>query len=179
MDIAHRQSVAILCLLHKIRCNPMHPLNDSVPGLYVPARVTCGAQVAHRYTYAPPRCRTSQYSRTFVPLSVSLWNDLADTVFGGVWLAGLKSRASDFFIGLSCCIPTISAVKQAKRNKEINVARLCKTNPKRLYSYINERRLVRDNVGSLKHPLAKLSPLTMTWPPLSTHTSVQCSPTNN
>ena len=30
------------------------------------------------------------------------------------------------------------AVKQAKRNKEINVARLCKTNPKGFYSYINE-----------------------------------------
>ena len=36
-------------------------------------------------------------------------------------------------------------MKQAKRNKEINVARLCKTNPKGFYSYINERRIVRDN----------------------------------
>ena len=34
------------------------------------------------------------------------------------------------------------AVKQAKRNKEINVARLCKTNPKGFYSYINERRII-------------------------------------
>ena len=30
------------------------------------------------------------------------------------------------------------SVKQAKRNKEINVARLCKTNPKDCHSYINE-----------------------------------------
>ena len=37
------------------------------------------------------------------------------------------------------------AVKQAKRNEEINVARLCKTNPKGFYSYINERRRTRDN----------------------------------
>ena len=42
------------------------------------------------------------------------------------------------------------AVKQDKRNREINVARLCKTNPKGFYSYINERRIVRDNVGPLK-----------------------------
>ena len=48
--------------------------------------------VAHRYTYAPPRCRTSQYRMTFVPLSVSLWNDLVDPVFDGVGLAGFKSR---------------------------------------------------------------------------------------
>ena len=34
------------------------------------------------------------------------------------------------------------AVKQAERNKEINVARLYKTNHKGFYSYINERRIV-------------------------------------
>ena len=39
---------------------------------------------AHRYTYAPPRCRTSQYHKTFISLSVSLWNDLSDPVFDGV-----------------------------------------------------------------------------------------------
>ena len=44
------------------------------------------------------------------------------------------------------------AVKQAKHNKEINVARLCKTNPKGFYSYINERIIVRYNVGPLKTP---------------------------
>ena len=43
----------------------------------MPAWVTRGALVTHRYTYAPPRCRTLQYSRTFIPFSVSLWNDLA------------------------------------------------------------------------------------------------------
>ena len=83
-DIAHHRSVAVLCILYKIRCNPMHPLNGALPGPYVPVLVTRGALVAHRYTYSPPRCRTSQYSKTFVPLSVSLWNDLADPVFDGV-----------------------------------------------------------------------------------------------
>ena len=107
-DIAHRRSVAVLCMYAlKIRCNPMHPLNDALPGPHVPVRVRCGVLVAHRYTYAPPRCRTSQYHRTFVPISVSLWNDLADPVFDGVGLMGFKSRANGFFIGLSCSIPTI------------------------------------------------------------------------
>ena len=77
----------------------MHPLNDPLPGPYVPVRVTLGALVAYRYTYAPPRCRTSQYRRTFVPLSVYLWNDLADLVFDGVGLAGFKSRANFSFVG--------------------------------------------------------------------------------
>ena len=92
-DIAHRRSVAVLCML-TIRCNPVHPLNGALPGPYVPVRVTRGALVAHRYTYAPPPCRTSQYNRTFIPLSVSLWNHLANPVFDGVGLAGFKSRAS-------------------------------------------------------------------------------------
>ena len=44
-----------------------------------------------------------------------------------------------------------------KRNKEINVARLCKTNPKCFfYSYINERRIIRDNVGPLKTPTGQI-----------------------
>ena len=89
-DNTHRRSVAVLCLLYKIRCNPVHPLNGALPGPYVLVRVTRGALVAHRYTYAPPRCRTSQYNRTFIPLSVSLWNDLANPVFDGVGLAGFN-----------------------------------------------------------------------------------------
>ena len=87
----HRRSVAVL---YKIRCNQVHPLNGALPGPYVPARVTRGALVAHRYINAPPRCRTLQYSRTFIPFSVSLWNDLANPVFDGVGLAGFKSRAN-------------------------------------------------------------------------------------
>ena len=66
-DIAYRRSVAVLCILYEIRCNPVHPLNGALPGPYVPVLVTRGALVAHRYTYAPPRCRTSQYSRTLFP----------------------------------------------------------------------------------------------------------------
>ena len=93
-DISHRRSVAVLCMLYKIRCNLVHPLNGALPRPYVPARVTRGAMVAHRYTYAPPRCRTLQYSRTFIPFSVSLWNDLANHVFDGVGLAGFMSRVN-------------------------------------------------------------------------------------
>ena len=106
-DIAHRRSVAVLCMLYKIICNPVHPLNGAVPGPYVPVRVTRAALVAHWYTYARPRCRTLQYSRTFIALSVSLWNDLANPVFDGVGLAGFEEQGRCFFIGLSCSIPTI------------------------------------------------------------------------
>ena len=34
-DIAHHRSVAVLCMLYKIRCKEMHPLNGALPGPYV------------------------------------------------------------------------------------------------------------------------------------------------
>ena len=94
-DISHRRSVAVLCTLHKIRYNPVHPLNGALPGPYVPARVTRGAMVARFCSEAVHKCTDVQpESRTFIPFSVSLWNDLANPVFDGVGLAGFKSRAN-------------------------------------------------------------------------------------
>ena len=54
-DISSRRSVALSFMLYKIRCNPMHPLYGAFSWPYVPVRVTRGALVTHRYTYAPPR----------------------------------------------------------------------------------------------------------------------------
>ena len=97
-EITHRRSVAVRCMLYKVRCNPVHTLNGALPGPYVPVWVTRGSLVAHRYTYSPLRCRTSQYSMTFISLSVSLSNDLANPVFDGVGLAGFKSRSNAFSV---------------------------------------------------------------------------------
>ena len=66
----------------------MHHLSSALPLPYVPALVALDALVAHSHSFAPPRCRTSQYRRTFVPLSVSHWNYLSDHVFDGGELAG-------------------------------------------------------------------------------------------
>ena len=72
----------------------MNPLYGVLPGPYPPARGTRGTLVAPPYTYAPPVCRTSQYHMTFIHLSVSLWNDLGDSLFNAVELAGFKSRSN-------------------------------------------------------------------------------------
>ena len=39
-DLAHRRSVAVLCILYKIWCNPKHPLYGALPVPYVPVCVT-------------------------------------------------------------------------------------------------------------------------------------------
>ena len=93
-NISHRQSLAVLCMLYKNRCNPVHPLNGALPGPHVLAQVTRSALVAHWYTYAPPRCRTLQSSCIFIPFLVSLWNNLANPIFDGVGLVGFKGRAN-------------------------------------------------------------------------------------
>ena len=69
-DISRRGSVAVLCMLYKIRCNPMHPLNGALPGLYVAVRDTRSALVTHRYAAA--RRRTSVALGFYSPLSVHL-----------------------------------------------------------------------------------------------------------
>ena len=38
-DLAHRQSLAVLKMLYKIRYNSMHPLYGALPEPYVPVRV--------------------------------------------------------------------------------------------------------------------------------------------
>ena len=65
-DIPHCRSMTVLCILYKIRCNLKHPLNGALPGLYVPVWVTRSALVRLHL------CTTSQYGRTFIPLSVLL-----------------------------------------------------------------------------------------------------------
>ena len=66
-NLAHRRSVAQLCMLFKIKSNPMHPLSGALPLPYEPACVTRGALVAHGHSFAPPRCRTSQYRKAVCP----------------------------------------------------------------------------------------------------------------
>ena len=71
--------------------------------LYLDRMCQCGytrCSGCNRYAHAPPRRRTSQYRRIFIPLSVSLWTDFAELLFNGVGLEGFRSRANDF-IGLS------------------------------------------------------------------------------
>ena len=93
-------------MLYKIRSNPMHLFYGALPVPYLPVWVTRGALVAHQYTYAPPRCRTSQYRRTIIHLSISLWNYLAP-VFDGVGLAGFKSMVNAFLLDWAALSPFV------------------------------------------------------------------------
>ena len=99
-DLAHRRSVAVLCMLYKIRCNPTHPLYGALPVPCVPVLVTRCAVIAHRFTYAPPRCRSSQYRRTLFPCQY-LRGTILVTPCSMVWDWRVSRAGPMPFIGLA------------------------------------------------------------------------------
>ena len=75
----------------------MHPLYGAIPVPYVPMRNTRDALVDIGILIRLSAAYKSA-QRTFIHLSVSLWNDLADPVFDGVGLVGFMSRANAFLL---------------------------------------------------------------------------------
>ena len=75
-DNSHRQSVVVLCMLYKNRCNRKHPLCGALPVPCVPVRVTRGDLIAHRYTFAPLSCEPRSTAGLLFPsqyLSGMIW----------------------------------------------------------------------------------------------------------
>ena len=99
--IAHGRAVAVISMLYKIKCNPMHSLYGALPVPYAPVRVTLCALVAHRYTYAPPPRTTSYF---FFPLTVSV-EQSSDTVYSMMW----DWRVSVLFYWPKLLAPFLSA----------------------------------------------------------------------
>ena len=87
-DLAHRRSVAVLFMLYKIWCNPMHPLYGALPVPYVRVRATRYAVIAALWR--------SQLGDSLASIADKLWNDLSDPAFDAVGLAGFKSRENAF-----------------------------------------------------------------------------------
>ena len=97
-DLAHRRSVAVLCMPYKISCNVLHPLYGALPVPYVPMLVTCGAVIAHQYT--PPRCRISQYTAELLLPCQYLFGSILVTPYSIVWDRRVSRPGSMPFIGL-------------------------------------------------------------------------------
>ena len=74
----------------------MHPLNGALRGPYVLVRVS---RVALNALLLRGSDRgTSQFHRTLISLSLSLWNDVANPVYVSVGLAGFKSWTNAFLL---------------------------------------------------------------------------------
>ena len=95
-NLSHRRSVAMLCMLYKIRCNPMHPLCGTLPEPYVPVWVTRGTLIAHRYTFA----RTAGLLFPSQYLSGTIWF----TLYSMVWDWRVSRAGPMLFCWPSCSL---------------------------------------------------------------------------
>ena len=79
-DLDHRRMVSCLSLFHKLYFNRDLSHSQLIPDpLYLP-RATRFAEQQHQYAVDVPRCRTSQFQRSFIPHTVGLWNSLPEDV---------------------------------------------------------------------------------------------------
>lgn len=90
-DLWYRRRVSALCVFYRIRVMMTHPVKELFPPLHVAGRNTRGALAAHSVTLAYPRCRSAQFSRTFVPACVGWWNALEESDFAGECLDDFKA----------------------------------------------------------------------------------------
>jgi hypothetical protein len=93
-DLSHRRVVSALCLMYKYFFREGHPLARFLPQRFVPARSTRRTDALHQYALNPVRARTAQFSRSYFPCVVKLWNALNGSAFDGVGLDSFKSHVN-------------------------------------------------------------------------------------
>ena len=91
-NISHRRSVAVLCMLHKIRSYPMHPLYGALPVTFLSVRVTPGTLAGRSSVFSSTsslkkwfHSTFTQYHRTFIPHSVSPYATILMTAWSTIW----------------------------------------------------------------------------------------------
>ena len=88
--LAHRRKVSALCLLYKIYHKSDHPMNVYTSH-FVAARNTRASSAIDELALVIPRCRTDQFTRSFLPAAVCPLNLLPSGVFSGGTLISFKS----------------------------------------------------------------------------------------
>ena len=70
LSLCHRRRVAGLSTLHKVNSNSYHCLFSELPSSSTRVRHTRAAAAAHPFQFEVSRCRTSQFSWSFLPAQV-------------------------------------------------------------------------------------------------------------
>ena len=90
LSLCYQRHVAALFMLYKVNSNLNHCLFSELPSASFRVRHTQAAAAAHPLEFEVSRCRTSQFSRCFLPAQTRVWNYLPYTVFDTGTLDGLK-----------------------------------------------------------------------------------------
>ena len=81
--------------MYKIINSERHPLRECFEYFFA-TRNTRAASTSHNWRLVVPRSRTAQFSRSFVPFVVGLWNKLPASAFDCAGLSGFKLRVNSF-----------------------------------------------------------------------------------
>ena len=96
--------MSVLCMLYKIRCNPMHPHYGALPVLYVPVWFTC---MLWSYIFIVMHLLTAEPHSTAGLSFSSQWSCgmILPTLKLMVWDWWVSRAGQCIFIGYSCSLP--------------------------------------------------------------------------
>ena len=97
LSLCHRRRVAGLSMLYKVNASSRHCLFGELPSASSRHRHSRAAAAAHPLKSMG---RTSQFSRSFLPAQVRMWNDLPYTVFDTGTLDGFKGAVNRWLVPL-------------------------------------------------------------------------------
>ena len=98
LSMCHRRHVAGLCTLDKVNSNSNHCLFSELPPAVTRVRYTRATLAAHLLVFKVSICRTSQFSRCFLPAHVRKSNELLYTVFETGTLEGFKEAVKSLLL---------------------------------------------------------------------------------
>ena len=98
ISLSHRRIVGSLSYLYKIYSNPTHPVYHLLPPPYRPSRVTRYSVMINDRAFSLPRCHSTQFTRSFFPLTCGLWNTLPNEIVCSTNVDAFKRRANSFLL---------------------------------------------------------------------------------
>ena len=88
-------------MLFQIFKDNRYPFHASLPEKYHAACVTKYAVNTNSRAVSFLRCRTVQYSKSYIPVATKVWNELSSEVVESMELQIFKVRANRFLVGLN------------------------------------------------------------------------------
>ena len=98
LSLCHRRRVDGLSMLNKVNLNSNHCMFSDLPSAPTRVRHFRAAAPARRLWFEVSTCRTSQFTRCFLPAQVQMWNDLRHTVFDAGTLDFLKGAVNRWLL---------------------------------------------------------------------------------
>ena len=98
LNLRHRRLVGVLTHFYKIASDSSHPLHCLLPDTFRPARVTRSSSLMNDHCFSVIRFRTSQFSRSFFPALVRVWNTLPRDIVESVNCDIFKKRTNAFLL---------------------------------------------------------------------------------